>query len=141
MQTFETDSLEETYALGGKLSGRFDVGDCVGLIGTLGAGKTALVRGLARGLDLPDERMVSSPTYVLVHEYPGRCPIYHVDLYRLSSPEIELGDLGLEEMLSDGLVIIEWADRAREQLPRPRWEIDIEITGVSSRRFTLREVE
>ena len=140
MQAFETNSLEETHALGEELSGRFGVGDCVALIGPLGAGKTALVRGLARGLDLVDERMVSSPTYVLVHEYPGRCPIYHVDLYRLSSPGPELADLGLEEMLSDGLVIIEWADRACEQLPRPRCEIEIEITGESSRRFTLRQV-
>jgi len=140
MQTFETSSVEETYALGEELSKRFVVGDCVALIGPLGAGKTALVRGLARGLELDDERMVSSPSYVLVHEYPGRCPIYHVDLYRLSSPLLELGDLGLEEMLTDGLVIIEWADRAREQLPTPRWQIEIEITGECSRRFTLEQV-
>lgn len=141
METFETNSLEETIELGRTLARRFGPGDCVALIGPLGAGKTVLVRGIALGLGLGDERLVSSPTFVLVQEYPGEVPVYHVDLYRLTSPEAELGELGLDEMLCDGVVLMEWADRAPHALPRKRWEIQISPTGPESRKFTLRRVD
>lgn len=137
METFETNSPEQTVELGRALSERFVVGDCVALIGSLGAGKTALVRGMALGLGLDDERMVSSPTFVLVQEYPGRVPIYHVDLYRLSDPAAELPDLGFDEMLSNGVVLVEWADRAQGALPDNRWEILITPIGETSRRFVV----
>ena len=140
-ETFETAGLAETCALGRRLARRLGVGDCVALVGELGAGKTALVRGLAVGLGLKDQRLVSSPTYVLVHEYPARLPVYHLDLYRLTVPEAELAELGLREMLADGVVLIEWADRAERALPRRHWRIDIEITGEDDRRFTLRRIE
>jgi len=140
-ETFETRSVAGTLGLGRRLAARFDRGDCIGLSGQLGAGKTVLVRGLAVGLGLDDERIVSSPTYVLVQEYPGRLPVYHVDLYRMADPGRELADLGLDEMLADGVVLVEWADRAGTGLPRPRWQIDIEITGERSRRFTLRRID
>ena len=107
----------------------------------LGAGKTVLVRGIAAGLGLGDERLVSSPTYVLVHEYPADVPLYHVDLYRMADPAAELAGLGLDEMLADGVVVIEWADRAGGALPQPRWEIDIEIVAERGRRFAVRRVE
>jgi tRNA threonylcarbamoyladenosine biosynthesis protein TsaE len=139
-ETFETFSLAETYDLGRQLAQRLGVGDCMALVGGLGAGKTALVRGLAIGLGVEDERLISSPTYVLVHEYPGRVPVYHLDLYRLTLPDAELADLGLREMLADGVVLIEWADRARDALPRHRWRVDIEITGEQERRFTVRRL-
>ncbi len=139
-ETFETSSLAETYALGRRLAERLEVGDCVALVGQLGAGKTALVRGLAVGLGLEDERLVSSPTYVLVHEYPARAVVYHLDLYRLTMPDGELAELGLREMLADGVVLIEWADRADRALPGRRWQIDIEITGEDDRRFTVRRL-
>jgi len=140
-ETFQTASPAETYRLGRKLAARLTAGDCVGLIGPLGAGKTALVRGIALGLGLADERLVSSPTYVLVQEYPARTTIYHVDLYRLADPAVEIADLGLEEMLADGVVLIEWADRAADKLPRPRWQLEIEITGTDSRKFTLTRID
>jgi tRNA threonylcarbamoyladenosine biosynthesis protein TsaE len=127
--------------LGRLLAERLGRGDCLALTGPLGAGKTALVRGIAAGLGVRDGRMVSSPTYVLVQEYPGRVPIYHIDLYRMVRPAEELADLGLNEMLADGVVLIEWADRAAGALPRPRWEIGIELVGPRGRRFTLRRVE
>ena len=120
---------------------RLAPGDCLALTGPLGAGKTALVRGIAAGLGVADDRMVSSPTYVLVQEYPGRVPIYHIDLYRMVHPAEELADLGLDEMLADGVVLMEWADRAAGALPRPRWEIGIELVGARGRRFALRRVE
>ncbi len=139
-EQFQTNSVEETVALGERLAGRFDVGDCVGLLGDLGAGKTVLVRGIAAGLGLADERLVSSPTYVLVQEYAGRVRLYHVDLYRLTVGGDELADLGIEEMLADGVVVIEWADRAGGALPRPYWRITIQPTGQTSRQFTLDRV-
>ncbi len=141
METFETHSLTETYDLGRKLAGRFGAGDCVALVGALGAGKTALVRGVALGLGLRDERMVSSPTFVLAQEYPADVPVYHLDLYRLADAPAELETLGLDEMLSEGVALVEWADRAGASLPRPHWRIDIEITGRRSRRFRLSRVD
>lgn len=140
-ETFTTSSAAGTAKLGRALARRLGVGDCVALTGDLGAGKTALVRGIAAGLGLADERMVSSPTYVLVQEYPASVPVYHLDLYRMTSPEAELGELGVEEMLADGVMLVEWADRAPAALPRPRWEITIAITSRSGRRFTVRRVE
>ena len=137
METFRTNSPQQTHELGKKLAERLSPGDCVALVGPLGAGKTTLVRGLAGGLGLADERLVSSPTYVLVQEYPGRCAIHHVDLHRLAAPSAELAELGLDEMLADGVVLMEWADRAADALPDPHWRIDIEIIGKRSRRFTV----
>jgi tRNA threonylcarbamoyladenosine biosynthesis protein TsaE len=137
-ESFTTASAAGTVALGRRIAERLRAGDCVALIGPLGAGKTALVRGIAMGLGLGDRRMVSSPTYVLVQEYPARVPIYHVDLYRMASPLAELADLGIDEMLADGVVLIEWADRAGGALPTPRWEIEVEITSRRGRRFALR---
>jgi len=137
MDVFETTSVEDTLALGRRLADRLGVGDCVALIGDLGAGKTVLVRGIAEGLGLADERLVSSPSYVLVQEYPARIPVYHLDLYRLHDPVGELEQLGLEEMLADGVVLIEWADRAGNALPSGCWQLHIAITGRLSRRFTL----
>ena len=140
-EVFDTRSAAGTVALGRRIAKRLRPGDCVALAGPLGAGKTVLVRGIAVGLGLADERWVSSPSFVLVREYPANVPVYHLDLYRLSAPAAELADLGIEEMLQDGVVVIEWADRAQAALPRPRWEIAIEITGRTTRRFTLRREE
>ncbi len=137
MKTLSSDSLEATYAIGRDLGGQFDRGDCVALIGPLGAGKTALVRGIAEGLGLDDPRLVSSPTFVLVQEYPGDVPVYHLDLYRMTDPGPELIDLGLDEMLTDGVVLIEWADRAERALPGKHWQIEIKLTGAEQREFRV----
>ncbi len=137
MEVTETHSLEETYAFGRQFAQRLAAGDCVALVGPLGAGKTALVRGIAQGLGLGDDRMVSSPTFVLVQEYPAKLKVFHIDLYRMGQPELELADLGIDEMLTEGVVIIEWADRAPEGLPRQRWEIQIEATGAKDRKFMV----
>jgi len=141
METRATNSPDETLAFGRRFAERLGAGDCVGLIGDLGAGKTLLVRGIAEGLGIGDTRLVSSPTYVLVQEYPAAVPVFHVDLYRMSNPNAELDDLGLEEMLAEGVVLIEWADRATAALPQNRWEISIEITGVSSRSLSVERID
>jgi tRNA threonylcarbamoyladenosine biosynthesis protein TsaE len=112
--TFITNSEEETAAAGRDFARGLAAGAIVLLAGELGAGKTAFVRGIAQGLGIaPDE--VSSPTFTLIQEYRGgRLPLYHVDLYRLKT--IEVDDLGLDELtLEGGVTAIEWPDR----LPRP----------------------
>lgn len=141
MEVFETAGVKGTLSLGRKFAARLGPGDCVALVGRLGAGKTVLVRGIAVGLGLEDQRLVSSPTFVLVHEYPARVPVFHLDLYRLSAPHEELVDLGIDEMLGEGVVLIEWADRAGQALPSPHWLIEIELTGANSRKFTLSRVD
>jgi len=109
-----THSEEETAAAGRELASSLSAGSVVLLIGELGAGKTAFVRGLAAGLGVaPDE--VSSPTFTLIQEYRGgRVPLLHVDLYRLHDPR-EIDDLGLDELGLESILAIEWADK----LPRP----------------------
>lgn len=138
---FETNSSQETFALGCQLASGLNVGECVAIIGNLGAGKTALVRGLADGLGA-DVQLVSSPTYVLMQKYPAtNMPLFHLDLYRMVDAGAELAELGMDEMLAEGVVVIEWADRAGETLPIPRTEIFIAVTGENSRRFTVKTVD
>ena len=136
-ETIETRSPSETVAFGRRLADRLERGDCVALIGPLGAGKTVLVRGIAEGLGLADSRLVSSPTFVLVQEYPARMPLFHIDLYRTVQADEELEGLGLGEMLADGVVVIEWAERAGSALPRPYWQVELVPTGRTRRRFTV----
>ena len=104
-----TTSEEETESAGEQLAASLGPGDVVLLFGDLGAGKTAFVRGLARGLGASGED-VSSPTFTIIQEYSGRVTLYHVDLYRLEPLEVD--DLGLDDLVSgEGVVAIEWADR------------------------------
>ncbi len=120
-----TNSEEETSAIGERLGASLRQGDVVLLYGELGAGKTAFVRGLARGLGASPED-VSSPTFTLIQEYAGRVTLYHVDLYRLEPKEIP--DLGLEDLvLGDGVVAIEWAERWPG---RPNDVIEVKISDV-----------
>jgi tRNA threonylcarbamoyladenosine biosynthesis protein TsaE len=109
-----THSEAETAAVGREIADELQAGDVVLLVGELGAGKTAFVRGLAEGLGI-DPGEVTSPTFTLIQEYPGgRVPLFHVDLYRLKS--IEVDDLGLDDLtMEGGVTAIEWPDR----LPRP----------------------
>jgi len=137
METHDTHNLDETIALGRRFAQRLSAGDCVGLTGQLGAGKTQFVRGVALGLGVDDGRMVHSPTFVIAQEYPGRVPIYHLDAYRLADPVAELVDLGLAEMLADGVVLLEWSDRAEDLLGANAWRVAIEITGPTDRRLVF----
>jgi len=103
-----TRSAEETEALARAFATTLGPGDRLLLYGDLGAGKTVFIRGLADGLGVdPDD--VSSPTFTLIHEYKGRVPLYHVDLYRIAP--LEVPGLGLEALAGDGVLAIEWAER------------------------------
>jgi tRNA threonylcarbamoyladenosine biosynthesis protein TsaE len=103
-----TSSAAETEALGEQLGGRLKAGDLVLLAGPLGSGKTTFVRGMARGTG--SDAQVQSPTFTLVRVYPGRVQLAHVDLYRVKASG-ELADLGLDELLDEGAMVIEWGDR------------------------------
>jgi tRNA threonylcarbamoyladenosine biosynthesis protein TsaE len=131
-----SDSEEDTVAAGARLGAHLQRGDVVLLFGDLGAGKTAFVRGLARGLGAsPDD--VSSPTFTLIQEYAGaRATLYHVDLYRLEPAEVD--DLGLEELVAgDGVVAIEWAERWAGR-PDDAIEVRIGDRGDERRQIAIR---
>jgi len=111
-------------------------GSVVALVGELGSGKTCLAQGIIRGLGVR-EAYITSPTYVLIHEYKGRLPVYHFDLYRLDTPEY-LEELGYEEYFyGSGVVIIEWADKIREFLPEEYLEVQLKKVAPKQRRLTL----
>ena len=133
---FVSTGEAETEALAGKLAAALEPGTVVALVGNLGAGKTRLVRALCEALGV-DQREVASPTYVLVHEYEGRLPIYHFDTYRLLQPSDFLA-LGADEYLnSDGVCLIEWADRVADLLPEDHLRVEIVATGEATRDFCL----
>ena len=131
----ESKSPEETQSLASALSPFLSKGDTIALNGDLGAGKTCFVQGLAKGLDIPAETRITSPTFTLINEYfGGRVPLIHVDLYRLEN-ENELPNLGLDERLECGIGVVEGADKFKV-LPQDHIEISIEITSEDTRRFS-----
>lgn len=135
---FILKDVEKTISLGEKLGTFLQRGQVIALIGELGAGKTTLVKAIAHGLGVPDDVIVSSPSYTLVNEYEGRFPLYHFDLYRLEGAN-DIHDLGYDEYLEgEGVSLIEWADIAPELLPKEHLEIRIEILGDDERRINLK---
>ena len=135
--TIDLPTLEATEDLGRRLGTHLFPGAVVALTGPLGAGKTFLTRATAIGLGIPDERMVTSPTFVLIQEYAGRLPIYHFDLYRLAKGNDFL-DLGAAEYLEgQGVCLIEWADKFPAFLPAERLDVSLEPCGEESRRANL----
>ena len=137
MPTILVNNLTETEAVGRRLGSLLFPGAVVALVGPLGAGKTHLVRAIAEGLGIANPDMVSSPTFVLIQEYQARLPIYHFDAYRLSHSR-DFADLGVHEYYeSDGVCLIEWADKVRDVLPAEYLEIHISINGEESRRLEI----
>jgi tRNA threonylcarbamoyladenosine biosynthesis protein TsaE len=133
---YDAASESDTAALGATLASVLPDRTVVALCGTLGAGKTRLVQAIAEGCGI-DRRAVTSPTFVLVQEYHGRREICHIDAYRLRS-EDEFLELGPEEYYqTPGLVLVEWADRVSDFLPKERIEVRIDVTGDTSRRFEV----
>ncbi len=129
---------EETIKLGELIGRALKPGDIIALRGELGAGKTVLVKGMAKGLDIKEEP--NSPTFVLMNVYQGRMPLYHFDLYRISGAE-ELEGIGYEEYLfGGGVSVVEWAERAEEIFPQSTIEVEIKIPEDKSLE-TAREIK
>jgi tRNA threonylcarbamoyladenosine biosynthesis protein TsaE len=130
--TLELASEDDTTRLGQALAKLVEPGVVIGLVGPLGAGKTRLVRAITEALG-GDPGAISSPTFVLIHEYEAWLPIYHFDAYRLKTPQ-DFEDLGVADYWdSGGVCLVEWADRVRDLLPENCWWITLEPTGPTAR--------
>jgi tRNA threonylcarbamoyladenosine biosynthesis protein TsaE len=135
--SFTATSEEATGVLARALEALLPSGTIVALSGSLGAGKTRFVQHVAEAGGV-DPAIVTSPTFVLCHEYAGRRPIIHIDAYRLAG-EAEFRGAGLDEYFgTQGLVMIEWAERVAASLPEQRLDITIQITGPNARTFHIR---
>ncbi len=133
----ETHSIEETKQLGEKIGEWLDAGTVIALTGDLGSGKTSFVQGLAKGLDVPEGYYITSPSFTLINEYPGRHTLFHVDLYRIGDP-VDFEDIGLYEILhEEGVVAIEWSDKLPKGLLSTFLTIDFEISHDDSRKICL----
>ena len=133
--TLVTRSAEETRELGCRLGELAQPGDVLLLVGDLGSGKTCLTQGIARGLGITAP--VNSPTFVLVNEHQGRLRLYHADLYRIDS-DLEAIDLGIEEdMMGQGVTVVEWAERAPSLWPPEALVVRLDWVDSATRRLTL----
>lgn len=134
-EIFISASAEETHRVASQIAAELKPGDCLLLIGELGAGKTTFVQGLACGLGVLER--VRSPTFVLMHEYHGRVPLYHFDAYRINTLD-ELREIGFEETVrSQGITVIEWGEKAAGLLPQGCWRIVIEILPDQKRQIRV----
>lgn len=133
-----TESPEETQRLGNRLGKLAQVGDVFLLVGGLGAGKTCLTQGIAWGLDI--EGYATSPSFVVVNQYQGRLPLYHIDLYRLDRLE-EVIELGLDDYLyGRGVCVVEWAKKALDMLPKEHLLVEMSYLSDTSRNLVLKPV-
>jgi tRNA threonylcarbamoyladenosine biosynthesis protein TsaE len=131
--TLSSASPEQTERLGESLSPLLAAGDVVALVGPLGAGKTRFAAGVARGLGYAAR--VRSPTFTLLHEYPGPLPLFHADLYRLETRDVS--GLGLEEALERGPLLVEWAERLPAELLGDALRVEFEAASEAERRLTV----
>ncbi|HUQ78776.1 MAG TPA: tRNA (adenosine(37)-N6)-threonylcarbamoyltransferase complex ATPase subunit type 1 TsaE [Patescibacteria group bacterium] len=128
-------SVEGTIALGERLGRVAAAGDLICLWGELGAGKTQLAKGIARGLAIDDT--ITSPTFILMNEYPGRMPLFHVDLYRLADAGDALAGGVIDDRQADGLTVVEWPERMGGVLPAARLDVRIGGSGDDPRDLEI----
>lgn len=134
--SFILKTASQTENFGRVLGRHAEPGDVLCLDGDLGAGKTTLSQAIARGLGVPEDCYVTSPSFAIMHEYPGRIAMYHMDFYRLRD-YTEVEDLGFEEYFHlSGLTVIEWSNRAEQLLPERRLHLHIEICDQDNRKVT-----
>ncbi|HHT9160354.1 MAG TPA: tRNA (adenosine(37)-N6)-threonylcarbamoyltransferase complex ATPase subunit type 1 TsaE [Candidatus Brocadiia bacterium] len=132
-----SSSVEQTIELGRLIGGELKEGNVVALVGQLGSGKTYLTKGIAEGLGVRDKRVIKSPSFVLINEYHGRVPVYHIDAYRLRD-SVDMFTLGSDEIFwGNGVSIIEWADRVASSLPAEYLKITLSIISPSVRRIEI----
>jgi len=132
---FLTKSETETLLLGESLSKHLSKGSLVLLYGDLGAGKTVFVKGVCKGLEVPENTYITSPTFSIVNVYEGKYKVYHVDLYRLDY--VDEAEIGLWEYLEDGVVIIEWADRLGGIKAESYLKVEIFYINDNSRKIVI----
>lgn len=135
-----TRSAKETIRLGKEFAGRLRKGDVVALCGDLGSGKTTFTKGIGNGLGVKDALHINSPTFVLIKEYEGRLPLYHLDLYRLNDLK-DIEDIAVEEyMYGDGVTIIEWAEKAKKILPKKHIVVKFKVKGAEEREIRIEDL-
>jgi tRNA threonylcarbamoyladenosine biosynthesis protein TsaE len=133
----QTHRASETVRIGKSIGSRLLPGDVVALVGELGAGKTQFIKGLAAGVGIGNPLYISSPSFKLINEYPGKITLYHIDLFRLEG-EKEAEELGLEDYFQGrGISAIEWADKIPISLPKERLLVHIAYTGKSTRSIEI----
>ena len=136
---FQSKSERETKDIGKRLGKRLKAGDVVCLSGQLGAGKTTMVKGIASPFGIK-ERDITSASFTIIAEYDTEIPFFHIDLYRVT--EVEVPELGLQEYLgSDGVAVIEWAERAEEELDEHYIKVDIKFSGDDEREIEIRGID
>ena len=136
--TFFSHGSSQTIELGKLLGARLTAGSVIGLVGDLGAGKTCYIKGIAEGLNNTPADEVTSPTFTILQEYPGPVPLYHFDAYRLSGSH-DLEAIGFEDYAgTDGVAVIEWADRISDALPDDAIMISLEAISENERQFFCR---
>jgi len=129
-----SNSPGSTLDIGRIIGENLTGGQVVALTGELGTGKTCLTQGIAKGLGISEKYYITSPTFTLINEYPGRVPLYHMDVYRLSGPG-DLEDMGYAEYFyGDGVVVVEWAEKVADILPAGALMIDLEHGSDSDTR-------
>lgn len=135
-RAFRTNDAEATRRLGASLAAAARPGDLVCLWGELGAGKTQFAKGFGAGLGV--EGTISSPTFILMSEYEGRLPLFHVDLYRLADGADALAGGVIDERQTTGVTLVEWPERMGELLPASRLDVVIDGTGDEPRALRVR---
>lgn len=135
---FFSSSPAATLSLGKRIGERLPQGSVIALTGELGCGKTLLTRGICDGLGVP-LRQVNSPTFVLVNEYRGRLPVFHIDLYRLSGIDdgFEIGIMDYFSRAASGVMIIEWAEKMNSLLPDDLLKVEFDIISARKRRIVF----
>ncbi len=135
-RTVRSDDPTATLALGAALAARAAPGDVICLWGVLGAGKTVFAKGFGAGLGVDDT--INSPTFVLMSEYEGRLPLFHVDLYRLADAADAFGGGLIDDRQAAGVTLIEWPERMAAALPAGRLDVFIDGDGDAPRTITIR---
>ena len=135
--TIKTTSVKETIAIGKKLGKLMSPGDVIYLTGELGAGKPCFVKGIAEGLGIRGKD-ITSPTFIIINEYKGKIPLYHIDLYRIGVID-DLRDIGMDEIVyGKGVTAIEWAERIKDVLPDERLDITLKWVDDKTRSIEIR---
>jgi tRNA threonylcarbamoyladenosine biosynthesis protein TsaE len=134
---YYTKSPEETIKLGEKIAKYLKKGDIIGFIGELGSGKTTIIKGIVKHFSNSD---VYSPSFVIVNEYQGKIPIFHFDLYRIKDFD-ELIDIGWEDYMDKGIILIEWAEKIKKNLPKNIIWVKINIIGKKKRKIEIKNLK